>query len=539
VAPSDSKLSALSRIREALVCARHETSEEQRWLVVSIEIPAHSASRLVDLGQASEAVYFSGGQADHTYVGLGAAERRTFSGNERFREAASFVQDTFAHTHIPEDLVPHVRFFGGAAFSPGKDGTSETWRDFGEASFTLPQCICVFTHHSIIEPQPEPSVFETALSNQGKAAVDAGLQESAGFQESALFICIAERSDFEPTLNLAAHALKALFQPAVANSEAPQAGSQLEGEGRTEFHARVKRIKQAIDAGTVQKVVAARRVTLALPQAPRASALMERLATQAPLCARFALRLGRATFVGATPERLVEKRGMQIATEALAGSVSTEEVNGERLLLESPKDLEEHALVVQALKEDLSPVCSHLTLPEKPMVRRLRTILHLRTPVSGKLAEPMHVLSLVDRLHPTPAVGGLPRERAIEFIAREEPVERGWYAAPIGWIDSRGDGEFVVALRSGLFTGGEVHLYSGAGIVKDSDPAQEYEETELKLLSMLGALGVASSGPMTAAGGELTSDGEQITAKGPGRRDPGGLGAHEKSPERPHELPRI
>src|SRR5690606_29889078 len=109
---------------------------------------------------------------------------------------------------------------------------------------------------------------------------------------------------------------------------------------------------------------------------------------------------------------------------------------------------------------------------------------------------------------------------------------------PVGWIDSRGDGEFVVALRSGLFTENRVHLYSGAGIVRDSDPAQEYEETELKLLSMLGALGVSPALQPTTFGGEPGSEDEpSSTAKNAGTRDTGGLGAHEKSPERPHEFP--
>jgi isochorismate synthase EntC len=159
-------------------------------------------------------------------------------------------------------------------------------------------------------------------------------------------------------------------------------------------------------------------------------------------------------------------------------------------LLESGKDSREHEFVVSEILRLLGPLTSELT-PGKREVHRLRTVLHLRTPIRGRLREASHVLELVGKLHPTPAVGGVPTAAAIEFITRHEPDERGWYAGPVGWFDAAGDGRFVVALRSGVVTGQHAELYAGAGIVRDSNAPSEFDETRWKLAALLGALGVS------------------------------------------------
>ena len=131
-----------------------------------------------------------------------------------------------------------------------------------------------------------------------------------------------------------------------------------------------------------------------------------------------------------------------------------------------------------------------LSYPSRPEVRRLRHVLHLRTPIIARLHDPCHVLELVARLHPTPAVGGVPTEAALAWIREHEPDERGWYAGPVGWLDAEGDGSFAVALRSGVLEPGRVHLYAGNGIVRGSHAESELAETRLKLASLLAALGV-------------------------------------------------
>jgi isochorismate synthase EntC len=122
-------------------------------------------------------------------------------------------------------------------------------------------------------------------------------------------------------------------------------------------------------------------------------------------------------------------------------------------------------------------------------VVRLRHIQHLVTLVRGRLREQAGILDLVERLHPTPAVGGAPRELALALLEEEERFDRGWYAGPVGWLDRRGDGEFVVAIRSGVVNGASASLFTGCGIVADSEPGREWDESEVKLRALASALG--------------------------------------------------
>jgi salicylate biosynthesis isochorismate synthase len=222
--------------------------------------------------------------------------------------------------------------------------------------------------------------------------------------------------------------------------------------------------------------------------------VMSQLAVSAPESTLFAVSRGPRTFVGATPERLVSLQGRELRTVAMAGSTrrAVEPDDDEALakeLLESDKEHEEHAVVVAMLRESLAPVVEDLYVGARPEVVRLRHVQHLVTPLSGRLRADADVLTLVERLHPTPAVGGTPRELALELIDEEEPHERGWYAGPLGWIDRHGDGEFVVALRSGVVHGREATLFAGCGIVADSDPDREWDESSAKLMALGSALG--------------------------------------------------
>jgi len=168
-------------------------------------------------------------------------------------------------------------------------------------------------------------------------------------------------------------------------------------------------------------------------------------------------------------------------------------------LMASGKERFEHDLVVRELVRKLELMGARAEVPNQPSIRQLRHVLHLSTSITARLFGPPHVLTLMSRLHPTPAVGGVPEDTAREFMRQQENFERGWYAAPIGWFDGQGDGEFVVALRSGLLTDNVLRLYAGAGIVRDSKPEKELQEIELKLQSLLEAIG-ANHGHLTSSG---------------------------------------
>jgi isochorismate synthase len=256
----------------------------------------------------------------------------------------------------------------------------------------------------------------------------------------------------------------------------------------TDFEALVREIVARIGEREFEKVVIARRSMLSFDGPVSVTSVLRDLAETSEHCTRFAFRFGKVTFLGATPERLIRREGLAIETEALAGSADAARAAE---LMRSPKEREEHDLVVREIVRGLSPLCAALDHPPAPVVRVLRHLLHLTTPIRGRLVRPVHVLDLVLRLHPTPAVGGVPGPDAVRFITEHEPVERGWYASPIGWFDAAGDGEFAVGLRAGALVSDKAYLYAGGGIVRDSDPASEYAETRLKLATLSAALHVA------------------------------------------------
>ncbi|MCC6415781.1 MAG: isochorismate synthase, partial [Opitutaceae bacterium] len=199
------------------------------------------------------------------------------------------------------------------------------------------------------------------------------------------------------------------------------------------------------------------------------------------------------SFIGASPERLVRVHGGMLTTEALAGSAprGSDSAEDERLgaaLLASAKDRHEHQLVLDSIVRRLKPLGLQLELSSEPRLRKLANVQHLHTPVRAALPVGVRVLDVLAGLHPTPAVGGVPREAALAGIRQMENFPRGLYAGAIGWIDGHGNGEFFVGLRSALINGHRARLYAGAGIVAASQPEQELAETELKFMAMERAL---------------------------------------------------
>jgi isochorismate synthase len=249
-------------------------------------------------------------------------------------------------------------------------------------------------------------------------------------------------------------------------------------------------IGEEIARGALEKVVLSRRVTVPLSRGLDPADVLARLRVEAAESTRFLVRREGSVFLGATPERLAKKQGASLETEAVAGSMSTLDREAARRLFESSKDLAEHELVVREIVRALEPLAEHIEKPSEPELHELRHVLHLRTPIRAALRGAPHLLEVVERLHPTPAVGGVPTARALEWISSHERDERGWYAGPIGWFDLGGDGEMAVALRSGVLESDRAHLYVGAGIVEHSAAQAELAETRWKLQTLLSALGL-------------------------------------------------
>ncbi len=259
------------------------------------------------------------------------------------------------------------------------------------------------------------------------------------------------------------------------------------------YEAAVARAVERIRAGTFEKIVLAREVAVHAPAPHDPAAVFGVLRAGFGSCFVYCAGRGGAAFVGASPELLVRREGLRASTVALAGSTrrsadpAVDAHLGEQLL-HSEKDREEQAIVTRRIARALKPLSVWVAAPDEPGIVRVANIQHLATPIRAQLTQPRSALELAGLLHPTPAVGAEPHATAAPLIPAFEGLDRGWYAGPVGWTDANEDGELCVALRCALLRGAEARLYAGVGVVRDSDPAAELAETEVKLGALLPVL---------------------------------------------------
>lgn len=253
-------------------------------------------------------------------------------------------------------------------------------------------------------------------------------------------------------------------------------------------------IQAGIAAGTVTKVVASRKVTLESDKPFDSTSIIGRLVAQNQGAFIFAYSKGEAVFLGASPEVLVRKRGQDFMSYALAGTMKKDDIHdqGARLLADA-KNRYEHNIVVDMIKSTMSDLCERVEVKDTHIME-LPNLYHLRTLLYGHDTE-HSILTMAKALHPTPAMGGEPREAALALLKQYEPYERGLYAAPIGWVCGNtplfreaGDGLLIVGIRSALIHGKTLYAYAGCGVVADSDCRSEYTETMTKLQTILRAL---------------------------------------------------
>jgi menaquinone-specific isochorismate synthase len=448
---------------------------------IALPAPVVAAAAIIEAFRDQPRVAWASGEL--TLAGVGCARELRGTGEQRWEQIIDRAADldlagaviAGEPAALPALGAARPRLVGGAAFAPGSADRAP-WTGFGDAWFVLPRWSYVH----------DGARAQLVLAVDGHDAAE------------------PQRWHDELARHLAAFAGPAVrpAQPALL---------ELQRASAAEWRDQVVAITDAIARGACSKIVAARTCTVALAGAVRPADLLAALDHRHAECARVLIQPpGAGALVAATPERLIRRDGDLVWCDALAGTRSIAAAGDDpghghgardRLvaaasteLLASHKDRREHDLVVQAIRAALAD-CAEVDAPAVPDVRVLRHIVHLHTPFRARLREPRHVLELAARLHPTPAVGGTPRELAIDWIRSREPVARGGYAAPVGWFDLAGNGELAVALRSGVLTGNRAHLWAGAGIVAGSDPDRELAETELKLRAMLGALGVAEPDP--------------------------------------------
>jgi menaquinone-specific isochorismate synthase len=350
--------------------------------------------------------------------------------------------------------------FGGFSFDPKKD-RSPMWSSFSDALFTLPKFMLTQTANGVW--------------------LTTNIVLSPKDDKSVIFECFAEREQL-----LAANGK---VMPQMTNHF-----EKIEEVNKAEWLRSVEKAATQIRAGELDKVVLARELRVHRRSNFNVEQILDRLNHEQSTSYLFAFTHNESTFLGASPERLVKREGDQLLSTCLAGSIARgrsameDDQLGEKLLKDE-KNLHEHALVVRMIKDAVANCCTQLSVPNKPILYKVRDIQHLYTPIIGKIKDDVSILKVVERLHPTPALGGYPQGESIEKIREIEPFDRGWYAAPVGWIDEKGNGEFAVAIRSGLISGKAASLFAGCGIVGDSEPLLEYDETNMKFRPMISALG--------------------------------------------------
>ena len=431
-------------------------------VLASVELPAALVDEVMRHGMPmlrnAAAVCWERPALGSSLLGFGAAATLAGERSSTIRDAAVCLRQAARTVRYQGGTSARPRFFGGSRFAPSGTVLDSAWDAFGGWKFILPEVIIA------IESGLASGAITVALS-ASDTACDIG-----GRIHSAL------SAPFDPRRGIAREPFDAGLEGC------PEA-----------WEAAVRSALTEIGAGRYRKVVLARRVSERRTERSSAGELLTRLGERYPGCFVFKFAAPGCDWIGASPELLGSAQGGVVKAASLAGTRrrSDDAHLDERLaagLLADPKERCEHAFVAAAMREALTPLCSELAAPGEPAVMSIANIHHLYTPFEGRLRDGVGILDVVGALHPTPAVGGSPRAEALDAIDRLEGIDRGWYAGPIGWTDLAGDGEFAVALRSGLVGDTAAVLFAGAGIVEGSVPSRELAETELKLRPLREAL---------------------------------------------------
>ena len=403
-------------------------------------------------------------QRQEREIAAGGTVLQMLEGEEnRFRNTEAFIQSTLANSHrdgfLPSAAAGPYFFCGFSFFEPipGDRQPAST----------------VFVPRWKVVRQPQGCV----------ATVNAVIEQSTDLT--------AEESRLE-TL-----ALQLWATPTVVWPEAIPAFRQWEMcqmGSATDFRAGVNAALQAISVGQLNKVVLAHAIELRAPQDIQPFLSLHNLRQLYPKCYIFSLGYPSGQqFMGASPEALMQVHQGRLAIDAIAGSAArgateAEDFHLARGLSESQKDRLEHRVVVDTIVQQLSALGISAAAAASPNVLKLHNIQHLHTRLCAQLPDDIHPVKILAAVHPTPAVAGDPRDVACDRIREWESFERGLYAAPVGWLDGRGNCELAVGIRSALVDGARVRLCAGAGIVAGSDPEREWQEVQLKLQALIRAL---------------------------------------------------
>ncbi|MGE7928103.1 isochorismate synthase [Lysinibacillus xylanilyticus] len=431
----------------------------------TIEVSRLSALAFYAAGEElykGERFYWQNREKTMTLVGLGHAYTiQNNAKNDRF-DAVEAEWKSLTKNCVKGQSELQPILFGGFTFDPQNEVTGE-WTDFPEAYFAL-------------------ATYQLVICDD-KAFVSIHLI-SKNEQAESQFEALRKERD---------HLIHAAQVKEVKTYSKPEITSYFEPY-KEPYLASIDQVTALIKQKKADKVVIARSLALQFKEQVSSPQVLSQIIHEQPESYLFGLERQELLFFGASPERLVKVEKGRAFSSCVAGSIKRgktadeDEAYGQSLLNDS-KNGGEHQYVVDMIAETFRENCIEMKIPDSPRLLKIRDIQHLYTPVEGQLNSEATILQLTKSLHPTPALGGVPRKEAMEAIRKYEPMNRGLYAAPIGWVDAEGNGEFAVAIRSAALLKDKAYLYAGGGIVADSEPQSEYEETLVKFRPMLRALG--------------------------------------------------
>ena len=453
------------KIRKWLAGVVDRARDARRTFYAIVECEASPVDPLELLHQSDlyPQVYWAGRHGEREYAGIGSVATFKLSGADALRDATERAVGVLDRCDILPAMTEAVspRFFAGFSFDPSA-GKDTVWFGYDDAILILPQILYI----------------RDRVQSRAFCTVEVCPQSDTDELIAALDIMrgvLAHRS------------------PSAVSAPLPAIVTSGEGSDQAGWTGAVETALQQMKQQQLEKVVLSRRISLTATTSIPAWSVMHRLRNAAAGCFHFCFCMSAdRSFVGASPERLFRITDRELETESMAGTTNRgrnaadDRVLAEALLA-SAKDRLEHFYVLEDSLRCLGELCTTMNADTTPRVVGLSTLQHLVTSVRGRLKDGVNVGEVLERLHPTPAVGGSPRRAALATIRDLEPHPRGWYCGPVGWIE-RDRAEFTVAIRSAMLSGADACVFAGAGIVPGSIPEQEWQETENKAMAFVKAV---------------------------------------------------
>lgn len=453
------------KIKETNMSRKMTISSDIRFFTETVEVGRISPLSFFEAGASeykNERFYWQNADKTLTLIGIGHAY--TLSNTKhagRYKDIAENWKQLCSRL-IKEEKDMDPVLFGGFSYDEENRSVSE-WSEFPSSYFVVPS-------FQLKIEEGRTLVSINMITNRAEAAAD--FERLREVRDHLIHIAQVEEFNFTDKNEL------------LSTNE----------REKNHYLKAVENVTESIRRGKADKVVIARALELQFEHEVSGVSALQSISNEQQESYHFGLQRDGSLFFGATPERLIQIRDGKVYSACVAGSIrrgkSAQEDRelGEKLLSDR-KNREEHQYVVAMISNVFNSFCNEVIIPKTPKLMKIRDIQHLYTPVEGLLEQKIDIFSFVEALHPTPALGGVPTDVSLEMIRQEEGMDRGYYAAPIGWTDAAGNGEFAVALRSSLIQGNRAYLYAGGGIVADSVPEEEYEETWVKFRPVLRALG--------------------------------------------------